>query len=173
MPLLQPTKDLLRYLQKNPAVRASIAAPPNMTLLYAGSFFRPVWQELEQIKRTNPDVAAKRLLPDVLERIRTSGQPYPTLLAWVKALDTLIPWRENGYIAWRALSGIFAANAIGTVSFYIGSNVSRGEKVFGATELPVLMRNPNVDAVTRDALSYYQRCVQNGQCSINFGFIGG
>jgi hypothetical protein len=94
------------------------------------------------------------------------------LLAWVKALDSLAPWKENGYTAWRALSGIFAANAIGTVSFYIGSSVTRAGKVFVATELPVLMRNPNVDAVTRDVLSYYQRCVQNGRSAINFGFIG-
>jgi hypothetical protein len=172
MPLLQPTKDLLGYLQKNPVVRSSVAAPPNATLLYAGDFFRPVWQELEQLKRTNPDVASKHLLPDVLERIRTPGQQHATLLAWVKALDSLAPWKENGYTAWRALSGIFAANAIGTVSFYIGSSVTRAGKVFVATELPVLMRNPNVDAVTRDVLSYYQRCVQNGRSAINFGFIG-
>ena len=80
MALLQPTRELLRFLQKNPAIRATIAAPRNMTLLYAGNFFRPVWQELDQLKRTNKDVASKRLLPDVLEGVRT---PDPhTTLAW-------------------------------------------------------------------------------------------
>ncbi|WP_161635377.1 hypothetical protein [Methylomicrobium lacus] len=41
MPLQQPTKELLRFLQKNPHIRARIAAPANGTLLYAGSFFKP------------------------------------------------------------------------------------------------------------------------------------
>ncbi|PTR05298.1 hypothetical protein C8R32_1242 [Nitrosospira sp. Nsp5] len=173
MTLLPQTKDFLSYLQKNPGMRSRIAAPPNTTLLYAGIFIKPMWQELEQLKHTNRDVASKHLLPDVLARIQTPSQTYPTLLAWAKALDGYMPWKENGFIAWRALSGIFAANAVGTVSFCIGSNVAKGEKVFSATELPVLLRNPNVDALTKDILSYYQRCIQTGDTAINFGFVGG
>lgn len=173
MALLPPTKELLSFLQKNPAIRSRIAAPPNATLLYAGKFFRPVWQELEQLKRTNRDVASKKLLPDVLAAIQTPGQAHPNLLAWAKALDGLFPWKENGFIVWRALSGIFAANATGTVSFCIGSDVARSEKVFAATELSVVARNPNVDSITKDVLAYYQRCVQSGQTAINFGYIGG
>ena len=173
MSLLQPTKDLLAFLKKNPAVRSQIAAPPNATLLYAGNFFRPIWLELEQIKRSNRDVASKRLLPEVLSRIQTPGQPHATLLDWAKALDSLAPWKENGYIIWRALSGIYASNAVGTVSFYVGSGVTNPGKVFLATELPVLLRNPKVDGVTKDVLQYYQRCSQSGQTDMNFGFIGG
>jgi len=173
MPLLPQTKELLSFLQKNPGVRAKIAAPPNATLLYAGNFFRPVWQELEQLKRSNAAVAAKQLLPDVLARIATPGQAQPNLLAWAKALDPLAPWKENGFVVWRALSGIFAANAIGTVSFCIGSGIAKGEKVFAATELPVLARNPNVDAVTKDVIAYYQRCAQAGQTAVNFGYVSG
>jgi hypothetical protein len=173
MPLLQPTKAFLSFLQKNPAVRARIQAAPNSTLLYAGNFFKPVWMELEQLKRTNRDVASKTLLPEVLATIATPGQAYPTLLAWAKALDTQAPWKENGFIAWRALSGIFASNASGTVSFYIGSNITKAEKVFAATELPVLLRNPNVDAVTKDVLAYYERCIKSGETALNFGFLGG
>lgn len=173
MSLLQPTKDLLVFLQKHPTVRSQIAASPNATLLYAGNFFRPIWQELEQLKLTNRDVAAKRTLPDVLAGIYTPGQPHATLLAWAKSLDSLTPWRENGYVAWRALSGIFASNAIGTVSFCVGSGITRADKVFAATEVSVLMRNPNVDGVTKDVLHYYQRCIQTGQRAINFGFVGG
>jgi len=71
------------------------------------------------------------------------------------------------------LSGIYASKAIGSVSFYIGSGVSKSNKVFAATEIPVLLRNPHVDPVTKDILSYYQRCIQSGQTAINFGFIGG
>lgn len=173
MALLQPTKDLLIFLRKNPALRARIAAPPNATLLYAGSFIRPMWQEIVQLKLSLPQMASKQILPDVLARIPTQGQPHPNLLAWAKALDGLAPWRENGFIAWRALSGIFASNARGTVSFCIGSKVTKSDKVFAATELAVLLRNPNIDAITRDMLEYYQRCVSSGQSDINIGFIGG
>lgn len=173
MSLLPQTKELLGLLQKNPAIRARIAAAPNTTLLYAGNFIRPVWQELEQLKRTNSAFARKQVLPDVLAAIQTPGRAHPTLLAWAKALDTLAPWKENGFIAWRALSGLFAANAVGTVSFYIGSNIVKSEKVFAATELPVLARNPNVDPMTKDILAYYQRCVQSGHTAVNFGYIGG
>ena len=171
MPMLTQTKDLLRFLQKNPAIRSRIAAPRDKTLLYAGHFVRPAWQEIEQLKRTNPDVASKQLLPDVLAKIPTPGQPHPTLLAWAKALDALVPWKENGFIVWRALSGIYAANATGKVSFYIASNVTKSEKVFAATELSVLLRNPKVDAVSKDLLAYYDRCVKGGQSAINIGFI--
>ena len=150
MSLLQPTKDLLVFLKKNPAVRSRIAAPPNRTLLYAGNFFRPIWMELEQLKRTNRDVASKRTLPEVLAGIPTPGQPHATLLAWANA-----------------------SNAIGTVSFCVGSGITRQDKVFAATEVSVLMRNPKVDGVTKDVLNYYQRCIKTGQQAVNFGFIGG
>ena len=170
MPLQQPTKDFLGYLRKNPATRRAIAAPPNATLLYAGRFIRPIWRELEQLKRSNPAFADKQILPDVLARIATPGQPYPTLLAWTKALDRQTPWQENGFIVWRALSGIFASNAIGSVSFSIGSGVDQS-KVFVVTELGVLMRNPNVDPLTKDILGYYQDCVRTRQTGINFGFV--
>lgn len=173
MSLLQPTKDLLAFLQKNPAIRARIAAPPNTTLLYAGQFFRPVWQEIEQLRLTHRELAAKKLLPDVLGTIQTPGQPHPTLLAWAKALDALRPWEKNGFIAWRALSGIFASNATGQVSFYVGSGITRQDKVFAATELAVLSRNPNVDPMTKDILAYYERCLRSGQAAMNFGFLGG
>ncbi|WP_213955247.1 MULTISPECIES: hypothetical protein [unclassified Variovorax] len=173
MSLLPPTRELLSYLQKNPSARSQIAAPPNATVLYAGEFMRPMWKDLEALKRTNPAFASKQMLPDVLARILCPGQPHPNLLAWVKALDALAPWKENGFIAWRALSGIFAANAVGSVSFAIGSKVTKDDKVFAATELPVLLRNTKVDPVTRDILAYYQRCVQTGERAINFGFTAG
>ena len=117
MPLLQPTKDFLRYLQQNPAVRAKISAAPGRTLLYAGAFFRPVWQEINIQKKFLPQLANKEVLPDVLTRIQVPGTSHPNLLAWAQDLDRLQPWRDNGFIAWRALSGIFAANAAGAVSF--------------------------------------------------------
>ena len=173
MPLLQPTKDFLRYLQKNPAMRTQIRAAPGRTLLYAGTFFRPVWQEIAMQKQSTPQLASKEILPDVLRRIQVPGTAHSNLLAWAQELDRLEPWRENGFIAWRALSGLFASNAVGPVSFWVGSQVSKDRKVFAATELSVLARNPNLDATTRDLVAYFQRCVQSGQARINTGFIAG
>jgi hypothetical protein len=148
MPLLQPTKDLLRYLQQNPAVRAQIRAAPGRTLLYAGTFFRPIWQELLWLKQRDPQLAQKEVLPEVLARVRVAGTPHASLLAWAQVLDAQQPWAENGFIAWRALSGIFAANAVGAVSFSVGSPVTAANKVFAATEVSVLARNRNVDPTT-------------------------
>lgn len=172
------TKELLVYLQKNPGLRAQIRARPDKTLLYAGDFFKEIWQELSDLKRTNANFADKEILPDVLARIHCLGQPFPDLLAWANHLTHLLPKNER-FIVWRALSGIFAANAVGAVSFYIGSNVSNestdkhDKKVFAVTEISVLARNPNIDGVTRDILAYYQRCIQTKQTSMNFGFIAG
>lgn len=173
MPLLQPTKDFLRYLQRNPSARAQIRAAPGRTLLYAGAFFRPIWQEIELAKQRDPQLAHKEMLPEVLARIRLPGAPHASLLAWAQALDAQQPWKDNGFIAWRALSGIFAANAVGAVSFCVGSPVTAANKVFAATEVSVLARNPTVDATTRDLVAYFQRCIQTGQEHINLGFIAG
>lgn len=167
----QATRDLLSFLHKNPQVRARIAAPPNQTLLYAGNIFRPAWQEIARLKLHSREAASKQTLPDVLATILTPGQPHPNLLAWAKSLDPLLLWRENGFVAWRALSGIYASNAVGAVSFHIGSGVDRSDKVFAATEVPVLLRNPLIDPVTRDLLGYYQRCLQSGMAAVNFGLM--
>jgi hypothetical protein len=173
MALMPQTKELLAYLQKHPDVRARIAAPPGRTLLYAGHFFMPIWKELEYFKLAHPEAASKTLLPEVLARIQTPGQPHASLLAWAKSLDSLSPWKDNGFIAWRALSGIFAANAVGAVSFNIGSGITAVDKVFAATELPVLARNPNVDAMTKDILAYYERCIRDGKSNMNFAYLAG
>ncbi len=58
----------------------------------------------------------------------------------------------------------------------IGSGVQRRQpdednKVFAATEIAVLARNPNIDPTARDVLAYYQRCLLQGQTNMNFGYI--
>ena len=103
MALQSPTKELLTYLQKNPQVRARIAAPANQTLLYAGNFIRPLWQDFEQLRRRTPEAVPKKVLPDVLASIATPGQAHLNLLAWARALDALQPWKENGFIAWLTI----------------------------------------------------------------------
>lgn len=171
MSLHDSTKNILKFLKNNSSVRVQICAAPDKTLLYAGKMIRPAWQELNDLKRTHALFADKEILPDVLRRIAISGQPYSSLLEWAWALDKIEPWKNNGFIVWRALSGIFAANAVGKVSFYIGSGITRSEKVFAATEISVLARNPNIDELTRDVLAYYQRCLKEKQSDMNFGFI--
>ena len=140
---LQPgTRALLSILQAHPSLRWQIRAAPNRTLLYSGSFFKPIWREIAEVKRSNPQLASKETLPEVLARLPVPGTTYPNLLAFVEDVEE--PWQPDGYIVWRALSGIFASNAQGSVSFQIGSGVE-ATKVFAATELGVLLRNPNVE----------------------------
>ena len=44
MPLLRETKEFLRFLQRDGALRGRIAARPDRTLIYAGSVLRPAWK---------------------------------------------------------------------------------------------------------------------------------
>ena len=136
--------------------------------------FKPAKKELDELKKTAPEIANKELLPDVLGRIQAAGTEHVSLLAYVEAVEKQVPWFGDGYTLWRALSGIYVSNAVGRVSFYIGSEVSIDrKKVFAATEISVLARNPNVDALSKDVLAYYQRCIENKQHAMNFSFIGG
>lgn len=165
------TKAFLSYLRAHPEVRHQIRAAPGRTLLYAGSFFKPMWQEIADYKRAHPEVAQKQMLPDVLARIMVPGTGYPNLMVYVQNVERQVPWQPDGFTLWRALSGIFASHATGAVSFQVGSGFAASEKVFAATEASVLARNPNVDATTKDLLAYFQRCIQSGQADINLGFI--
>jgi hypothetical protein len=174
MGISNEVKELLRYLNRNPALRNQIRAGHDRTLLYAGHFFKPIWKEIEEDRRALGLTHSKVILPDVLARIRLSNSPYPTFKEWLINLDKIQPWDKNGYIAWRALSGIFASNASGKVSFLIGGGVSKSDnKVFAATEIHVLDRNTKIDIVTKDAIQYYLRCMKSGRAEINTGLIHG
>lgn len=169
---LQPaTRALLHILQAHPWLRWQIRAAPDCTLLYSGSFFKSIWKEIEDFKRSHPEMASKETLPDVLARLPVPGTTYPNLLTFVQ--DVEHPWQPDGFVVWRALSGIFASNAVGKVSFQVGSGIAAASKAFAATEVPVLLRNPNVDGVTKDLLAYFQRCIQSRQPGINLGFMAG
>lgn len=171
MAFQQPTRTFLSYLQKNPVIRSQIKAAPNQTLLYAGYFFKPMWKEISDFKRQNLQFSQKEILPDVLARLSAPGTSFVSLLAYVQNVESHVPWKPDGFTLWRALSGIFASNAVGTVSFQIGSGVTVSDKVFAATEVAVLMRNPKVDSTTKDLLDYFQRCIQSRESKINFGFM--
>lgn len=171
MALLPETRALFVFLRNNPAIRSRIAAPHDATILYAGNILKPAWREVAEMKRRLPQLASRKTLPDVLQQIALVGQPHPNLLQWAQSIDVLTPWRNNGWLAWRALSGIFASNARGAVSFVIGSGVTRADKVFAATEVSVLARNPHIDGTTRDLLAYYQRCIASGDPQLSVSFI--
>jgi hypothetical protein len=168
---LQPaTREFLTFLQKHREIRKQIRAAPGQTLLYAGGFFKPMWREIEEFKRRDPQLARKEILPEVLARLSAPGTRYSNLREYVEAVEKQVPWQPDGFTLWRALSGIYASNAVGAVSFQIGSGVS-DQKVFAATEAAVLARNPKVDATTKDLLAYFQRCIGRGEIDINVGFL--
>ena len=177
IPAQPATKEFMRFLGQNPGIRSQIHAAPDRTLLYSGAFFRASYLEIKARKLTDPQVAEKEILPDVLARIHLPanlfpppGMPFPTLMAYVDHLERVVPKSPDQFMIWRALSGLFAANAVGKVSFWVGSNVD-DSKVFVATEIQVLLRNPKVDPITKDLLEYYLRCVQTGRTDMNVGFI--
>jgi hypothetical protein len=171
MQLNAKTREFLRYLRTHPNVRREIRATIGQTLLYAGSFFKPMWKEMEEYKAAHPEIAAKETLGDVLRRIPAPGTSHATLFAYVDLLDKQVPLQPDGFTIWRALSGIFAANASGGVSFQIGSDITTATKVFASTEIAVLSRNPNISEESKDMLAYYERCIRRGEVDINTGFI--
>ena len=140
-------------------------------MFYAGSFMKPLWEELAEMKRRYPEVARKTTLGDALSRIPVSGLPASNLLAHVQDVEGRVPVRPDTFVMWRALSGIYAANAAGKVSFQIGSGITKDGRVFAATEMRVLLRNPHVDETSKDLLAYYERCIRTGEDVVNVGFI--
>jgi hypothetical protein len=166
---LQPgTRALLSILHAHPSLRWQIRGVPNATLLFTASFFRPVWREIADLKRTNPAVKSKDTLLDVLGRLPVPGTSYSSLLAFVQDVDH--PWQPDGFTVWRALSGILASNADGKVFYQIGAGIEPS-KIYAAAELSGVLRDPNVDAVTKDLLAYLQRCVQSRQPGVNLEFL--
>lgn len=173
MALQQQTRDFLEFLRTNPLIRQQIQARKDRTVLYAGTFLKPMWKEIEDLETDYPELADKETLPDVLKVTPAPGTGFPNLLEYTQHVERHVPWKPDGFTVWRAFSGIFAANAVGAVSFQIGSGVTPTEKVFAATELDVLLRNPKIDTTTRDLLEYYKRCVRRGEKDINVGVMHG
>lgn len=167
--VLQPgTRALLSILHAQPSLRWQIRAARDRTHLYAASLFRPAWKEIADLKRTNSELAEKDTLVDVLDRLQLPGTTYSSLLAFVQDVEQ--PWQPDGFTVWRALSGIFASNAEGSVTFQIGVGVAPS-RVFAAAEVPELLRDPTVDPFAKELLSYFQRCIDSRQPDINLGFL--
>jgi hypothetical protein len=162
------TREFLSYLQQNPDVRQRIKADKDKTLLYAGRFFGPIWKELEVFQREHP--GSVQILPEVLQKIPAPFGNPGTLKNYVDTLTSKVP-KKDRLIIWRALSGIFASNADGTVYFSVGSEVDREEKVFASTEILVLARNQGITPESRAMVEYYQRCVREKKTEINMGFM--
>jgi len=170
MPLQPATRNFMIYLQQHPEVRGRIKAERDKTLLYAGDFGSPIWVQLETYKRQHP--GAIQLLPDVLKSIAAPPGSLGNMKDHVDDLTRKVSPRDQSVI-WKALSGIFASNAEGTVYFSVGSHVTPNKKVFASTEIAVLLRNPNISAVSRELVEYYRRCVQTRTSEINTGFMPG
>jgi hypothetical protein len=166
------TLAFFKFLQNNPAFRSQIRAGADKTLLYAGTFMTAMWKDIEMQRQTSGRLLDKQILPEVLAKLPApTGATQTNLRDFVQDLEKKVPWQPDGFTIWRVLSGIFASNAVGKVSFMIGDGVTPQAKVFAATEIGVLARNPKVDPVTKDLVAYYQRCVQTKQPAMNLGFI--
>jgi hypothetical protein len=175
MAMVKATKDFLGFLRTNPVLRMQIAAPVDKTLIYAGSFFKPMWKELADLRLKLPNQDFE-LLPEVLNRLPPPPGVAGTLKSHVELLThpSRMAWTDNGFIIWRALSGIYASNAKGKVWVYVGSAVN-DQKVLAATELGVLSRNPAIDPVSREVILYLKDCLakKSGDVDINFGHTPG
>jgi hypothetical protein len=183
MALRPETIAFLRYLQANALLRAKIRAETDCTLLYCGYIpwtgalgnvvEKGMWKDIKDFKKKHPEYNHLETLTEVLGRVAASGTGHPSLLKHVEHIVGApgFPERPDALILWKALSGIFASNAIGKVSFAIGAGVIPTEKVFASTEVAVLLRNPLVDPISKDMLEYYLRCIESGQTSINVSFI--
>lgn len=172
------TRQFLCYLHTHPLVRTKIQAPENATVLYAGTLFREAWKELKAFKAT-PEGRHLVTLEEVLDKVDAPDTDFPNLNVYANAVSSTERGDEDTFIIWRALSGIYAAQARGQVSFYVGIGVSRDKadikkrKVFAVTELQVLARNGHLDTLTKDIVEYFRRCLRNPQESTAFSFIGG
>lgn len=176
----------MQYLAANPGLRSRIGAPPNATLLYAGDTAQnglwkekkstPAYRKLETMKLTEPSLSQKKTLHDVIGTLPAPGTKFPSLLAYAEHVDQQVEKDGAGLaermLIWRALSGIYASNARGAVSFVLGDGVSREAlKVFALTEIQVLERNPYIDSITREMIAYLKTCVLTHKPNIRIGLI--
>jgi hypothetical protein len=171
VPLQTATRAFLAFLRCHPELRTRIAAEPGTSIFYAGSLLKPIEEELADVKRLSPDVAQKMTLGDVLSRLEVPELSSTSMLSYVLAIEQRVPRRPDAFILWRALSGIYATNAVGKVSFQIGSGMTAMGRVFATTELGILLRNPHVDETSKDLLAYYDRCIRRGEDGVNVGFF--
>lgn len=174
---LQPaTQTFLRFLHDNPAIRRQIRAGQDKTLLYAGwnpntigglqgyqQYEKRVYLEILARASKHPELQNKEILTEVLERVPAPGSGFANLLDYANDVERQVKNSPDVTVLWRALSGIFASNASGAVSFYLGTRVEAGQYVFTTTEIAVLRRNPAIDQTSRDLLEYYDRCLKNGE----------
>lgn len=176
------TKAFLAYLQKNPALRGRIRAAPNRSVAYAGQFpDGAAWERLLRRQLTDPGTNDFQMLPDVLRAIPCPADLYTaigvvtppgvrTLLDYVNFLTGErpnppyqgVPWNDDGFIIWRALSGIFMSNAVGRVRLMIGDAPRPETKVFYRTEVFVLDRNPNIDVFATGAVQQLRSQMSTG-----------
>lgn len=77
MSRLPQTKALALFLNKNPQVRAQIAATRAATVLYAGRLIHPAWMEIDEWKKSMPQMATKKTRPRRAGRGQTARAVIP------------------------------------------------------------------------------------------------
>lgn len=167
--LQEGTRQFLNYLQKHPEVRAQIAAPPNQTVVYCGDLLRPAFHDYLDLRSKTPELRGRPLLPELLANIGVPDQTrYSNLLEWIQAIQ---PYQPDGFIAWRAVSGLMCRQAKGKVTFIVGRGVSRDTKVFAATEVWNLAVNPHLHPETKELVAFYKACVLQGRTNIGISYV--
>jgi hypothetical protein len=168
-PNAAPTKAFLHYLGQHLELRHRIRAAPNCAIAYVGDFSDgAAWKRLLRRQLSDPRENDFQMLPDVLKKILCPPDLYAEVgLITPPAVRTLLDYAqfltgagdypaqipvEDGFIIWRALSGIFMSNAMGRVRLMVGEAPTPGTKVFFRTEVFVLDRNPKIDVFARGAV---------------------
>jgi hypothetical protein len=178
--LQEPTKKFLSYLQKHPELRARIKAPFGQTVAYAGAFPDGAsWERLLRRQLSDPRSNDFLMLPDVLRAIPCPPDLYkhvglvtpPSVRSFLDYVNFLtgesgnkaqVPWNPDGFIIWRALSGILISQAQGRVRLMIGDTPKPEGKVFFKTEIFVLDRNPNIDTFSQQAVQALRAQLKSG-----------
>jgi len=156
-------RAILKFLQKNPAVRARLCAPRNKTVVYSGRIETvegvfAAWRLLAQAKAQDPLQYDYVTLEERLRQFHVAefGE---TIFEHANRISEALKsknLREQALILWRAFSGIYVQGSTGKVRALIlpGTDPTaiRGS-VFALTEVNVLLRadvlaNIDIDAQT-------------------------
>lgn len=150
------------YLKNNPSIRSKICAGEHRTLVYCGSYLKPVSEELVNLRSRLKFFEELFLLNQILMQIKIQGRQWGTLYEWLLDLEENHPFEAGSNVAWRIVSGIMCKNAVGHVSFIIGDGVTPASKIFAQTEINVLRRNKNLTQDTYEMIDY---CSKKIRCS--------
>ena len=145
------------FLQKHPAVRTRLVAPPDKTVVYSGgaqttSGFHAGWRLLAHAKAKEPQ---RFDYVTVEERLRQFHvvELGESLFEHANRVSDSLKGRgleDQALILWRALSGIYVQGARGKVRVLILPGAAIGSSVFALTEVSVLLRSDVLQQIQID-----------------------